>query len=104
MLAMPARCNADLFVVWCYRGRFNTLSGKKIAILGFAFKKNTGDVRGSSAQSRYNFLAVLIRRPVYCAGAASFGQTRETAAIYVAQHLLNEKAKISIYDPKVERE
>ncbi len=50
---------------------FNTIAGKKIAILGFAFKKDTGD-------------------------------TRETAAIYVSQHLLSERALISIYDPKVE--
>ncbi|XP_076272200.1 UDP-glucose 6-dehydrogenase sgl isoform X1 [Rhynchophorus ferrugineus] len=50
---------------------FNTVSGKKIGILGFAFKKNTGD-------------------------------TRESAAIYVAKTLLDEGATISIYDPKVE--
>lgn len=28
---------------------FNTVSGKKITILGFAFKKNTGDTRESPA-------------------------------------------------------
>jgi UDPglucose 6-dehydrogenase len=49
---------------------FNTVSGKKIAILGWAFKKDTND-------------------------------TRESAAIYVVDHLLNDQAKISIYDPKV---
>jgi len=27
------------------RTRFNTVSGKRIALFGFAFKKNTGDVR-----------------------------------------------------------
>jgi len=52
---------------------FNTIAGKKIAILGFAFKKDTGD-------------------------------TRETPAIYVCQHLLNERAIVSIYDPQVEHE
>jgi len=52
---------------------FNTLSGKKIALFGFAFKKNTGD-------------------------------TRETPALYVSQYLLEEKANIAIYDPKVEPE
>ena len=52
---------------------FNTIAGKKIAILGFAFKKDTGD-------------------------------TRETAALYVSQHLLNERALLSIYDPQVEEE
>ena len=49
---------------------FNTITDKKICLLGFAFKKNTGD-------------------------------TRESAAIYIAQHLLDEGANISIYDPKV---
>ncbi|SPP85189.1 blast:UDP-glucose 6-dehydrogenase [Drosophila guanche] len=52
---------------------FNTVSDKRIAILGFAFKKNTGD-------------------------------TRETAAITVCQTLLEEGAKLDIYDPKVEPE
>jgi len=49
---------------------FNTVSGKKIAFLGWAFKKDTND-------------------------------TRESAAIYVADYLLNEQAEIVIYDPKV---
>lgn len=52
---------------------FNTVSGKKIAILGWAFKKDTND-------------------------------TRESAAIYVADYLLNEQADIVIYDPKVKPE
>jgi UDPglucose 6-dehydrogenase len=52
---------------------FNTVSGKKITILGFAFKKDTGD-------------------------------TRETASVYVAKHLLSERARISIYDPQVKPE
>ena len=46
------------------------VSGKKIAILGFAFKKDTGD-------------------------------TRETPAIDVCKALMEEKAAINIYDPKV---
>ncbi|MEJ5317932.1 MAG: UDP-glucose 6-dehydrogenase [Tenuifilum sp.] len=49
---------------------FNTVSGKKIAMLGWAFKKDTND-------------------------------TRESAAIYVADHLLNDMANICVYDPKV---
>jgi len=52
---------------------FNTLAGKKIAVLGFAFKKDTGD-------------------------------TRESPAIYICQHLLEEGAGIVIYDPKVKEE
>ncbi len=49
---------------------YNTVSGKKIAFLGWAFKKDTND-------------------------------TRESAAIYVADNLLNEHASIHVYDPKV---
>ncbi|MGE4585745.1 MAG: UDP-glucose 6-dehydrogenase [Mangrovibacterium sp.] len=52
---------------------FNTVSGKKIAFLGWAFKKDTND-------------------------------TRESAAIYVAHELLQDKAEIHIYDPKVSTE
>jgi UDPglucose 6-dehydrogenase len=50
---------------------FNTVSDKKIAVLGFAFKKDTND-------------------------------TRESAAIYICQDLLEEQANLAIYDPKVE--
>ncbi|WP_099364942.1 nucleotide sugar dehydrogenase [Sphingobacterium sp. 1.A.4] len=50
---------------------YNTVNGKKIAFLGWAFKKDTND-------------------------------TRESAAIYVADHLLEEQAEIAVYDPKVQ--
>ncbi|RXJ46021.1 UDP-glucose 6-dehydrogenase [Gelidibacter gilvus] len=49
---------------------YNTISGKKIAFLGWAFKKDTND-------------------------------TRESAAIYVADQLMEEQAHIVVYDPKV---
>jgi len=49
---------------------YNTVNGKKITFLGWAFKKDTND-------------------------------TRESAAIYVADHLLNEQAAVAVYDPKV---
>ncbi|MDY0090025.1 MAG: nucleotide sugar dehydrogenase [Flavobacteriaceae bacterium] len=49
---------------------YNTVSGKKIVFLGWAFKKDTND-------------------------------TRESAAIYVADALINEQAVIAVYDPKV---
>ncbi|RXG20463.1 nucleotide sugar dehydrogenase [Leeuwenhoekiella aequorea] len=52
---------------------YNTVSGKKIAMLGWAFKKDTND-------------------------------TRESAAIYVADYLLNERAEVVVYDPKVSEE
>jgi len=59
------------FAVNIVRNLYNTVSGKKIAFLGWAFKKDTND-------------------------------TRESAAIYVADLLLNEQADIKVYDPKVE--
>ncbi len=49
---------------------YNTVADKKIAFLGWAFKKDTND-------------------------------TRESAAIYVADDLINEQANIAVYDPKV---
>jgi UDPglucose 6-dehydrogenase len=49
---------------------YNTVSGKTIAFLGWAFKKDTND-------------------------------TRESAAIYVADQLIDEQATIKVYDPKV---
>lgn len=49
---------------------FNTVTGKRIGVLGFAFKKDTND-------------------------------TRESAAIFVCKDLLEERARLSIYDPKV---
>ncbi len=49
---------------------YNTVADKKIAFLGWAFKKDTND-------------------------------TRESAAIYVADDLINEEAQLSVYDPKV---
>jgi UDPglucose 6-dehydrogenase len=55
------------------RKLYNTVSGKKIAFLGWAFKKDTND-------------------------------TRESAAIYVADLLLNEQANIKVYDPKVQEQ
>lgn len=52
---------------------YNTIADKKIAFLGWAFKKDTND-------------------------------SRESAAIYVADQLINEQANIAVYDPKVGQE
>ena len=52
---------------------YNTVSGKKIALLGWAFKKDTND-------------------------------TRESAAIYIADYLIEEQAQLVIYDPKVKED
>jgi UDPglucose 6-dehydrogenase len=52
---------------------YNTVSGKKITFLGWAFKKDTND-------------------------------TRESAAIYVANDLINEQANLALFDPKVSYE
>lgn len=52
---------------------YNTVSGKKIAFFGWAFKKDTND-------------------------------TRESAAIYIADALIEERAEVYVYDPRVSRE
>jgi UDPglucose 6-dehydrogenase len=52
---------------------FNTITSKRIAIFGFAFKKDTGD-------------------------------TRESAACYVMKELLEERASLAVFDPKVKRD
>ena len=49
---------------------YGTVAGKKIGILGWAFKKDTND-------------------------------TRESAAIYIADALIEEHANIQVFDPKV---
>ena len=54
------------------RTLYNTVSGKKIAFFGWAFKKDTND-------------------------------TRESAAIYIADNLIEERAHITVFDPKVTR-
>ena len=49
------------------KSMFNTVTGKKIALFGFAFKKDTGD-------------------------------TRETAAAFVARDLVDEQARVHVYE------
>jgi len=61
----------DRFIKRIVKCLFSTLTNKKVAILGYAYKKNTGD-------------------------------TRESAAISIVNHLIRENAEVSIYDPKVE--
>ena len=60
---------ATRFVDTMLSAMFNTVADKKIGILGFAFKSDTGD-------------------------------TRESPAIAVCKKLLDEHAKLFIYDPK----
>ncbi len=60
----------DRFAKNIVKTLYNTVSGKKIAFLGWAFKKDTND-------------------------------TRESAAIYVADKLIDEQALVHAYDPKV---
>ena len=57
------------FVQTINKAMFNTITNKRIALFGFAFKANTSD-------------------------------TRETAALYVTQKLMMEKANVVISDPK----
>jgi UDPglucose 6-dehydrogenase len=60
----------DRFTKNIIKTLYSTVSGKTIAFLGWAFKKDTND-------------------------------TRESAAIYVADSLMDEQATIKAYDPKV---
>jgi len=59
----------ERFVTNMLQAMFNTLSGKRICLFGFAFKADTGD-------------------------------TRESAALYIARRLINEQAKLVVTDPK----
>lgn len=63
----------DRFTKLMVRRMFNTITGKKIAVLGFAFKKDTGD-------------------------------TRESPAVFVCKALLEEQARVRVYDPQVKRQ
>ena len=60
----------DRFAKNIIKTLYNTVSGKNIAFLGWAFKKDTND-------------------------------TRESAAIYVADSLVDEQAIVKVFDPKV---
>ena len=60
----------DRFAKNIIKTLYNTVNGKTIAFLGWAFKKDTND-------------------------------TRESAAIYVGDLLMDEQATIKVYDPKV---
>ena len=63
----------ERFVTRLLDSMFNTVSGKRIAILGYAFKKDTNDAR-------------------------------ESPAIEICGRLLEEKANLAIYDPRVSKE
>ena len=63
----------ERFVTRLLDSMFNTVSGKRIAILGYAFKKDTNDAR-------------------------------ESPAIGICTRLLEEKANLAIYDPRVTKQ
>ncbi len=46
------------------RRMFNTVTGKKIAVLGFAFKKDTGDTRETPAVRQYTRQIYFIAFPL----------------------------------------
>ena len=62
----------ERFVTRLLDSMFNTVSSKRIAILGYAFKKDTNDAR-------------------------------ESPAIGICGRLLEEKANLAIYDPRVSK-
>ena len=63
----------ERFVTRLLDSMFNTVSGKRLAILGYAFKKDTNDAR-------------------------------ESPAIGICRRLLEEKANLAVYDPRVSQE
>ena len=63
----------ERFVTRLLDSMFNTVSGKRLAILGYAFKKDTNDAR-------------------------------ESPAIGICRRLLEEKANLAIYDPRVTKQ
>ena len=63
----------ERFVTRLLDSMFNTVSGKRLAILGYAFKKDTNDAR-------------------------------ESPAIGICRRLLEEKANLAIYDPRVTKD
>jgi UDPglucose 6-dehydrogenase len=63
----------ERFVTRLLDSMFNTVSGKRLAILGYAFKKDTNDAR-------------------------------ESPAIGICRRLLEEKANLAIYDPRVSKD
>lgn len=96
----------DRFVKRMISSMFNTIRNKDIALLGFAFKKDTGAhpcpsdtplacmhvgcEHGLRGRTRPH------RQAERCAG-----DTRETPAIDVCKGLMEEGAKLRIYDPQV---
>jgi len=68
----------DRFAKRIVEALFNTVTGKQIAVFGFSFKKDTGRI--------------------------AKGDTRESAAIYICQRLLEEGARLAVYDPVVTKE
>ena len=118
------------FVERMIEAMFNTISGKKIAVLGFAFKKvRTSCLAamngrlpppGSASTCQHDDAAsvtVQWRAPASLPKAAGghemdvltsqrrlvqdTGDTRETPAIDVCKGLMADNARINIYDPKV---
>lgn len=71
---------------------FNTITTKKIAILGFAFKKNTGDT--VSWNVRTGSRTIILKFNILVS-------QRESAAITLCKYFRQERAQVSIYDPKV---
>jgi len=72
---------------------FDNLVRKNICILGFSFKKDTGDIRfvllyhHHHHQSAFSLIGFCLWRS-------------ESAAIDVAQFLIKEGANVFVYDPK----
>ena len=102
---------------------FNTVTGKKIAIFGFAFKKDTGDTRETvRCVTGCACMHACMDMPERTSGAAgpthpfrpsihssihlttttyTYKYIRTQASVFVCRNLLEERAHLFVYDPKV---
>nr|CDS34609.1 UDP glucose 6 dehydrogenase [Hymenolepis microstoma]CDS34614.2 UDP glucose 6 dehydrogenase [Hymenolepis microstoma] len=82
------------------RSMFNNLRGKRIAIFGFAFKKNTGDTRIDS----FSMVTHISGNLAIFDLAVVHDDQWESPAIRICSILLSEYAHLAVFDPQVSDE
>ena len=104
------------FVERVISAMFNTISQKKIAVYGFAFKKVGGrggeegavlwwqDLACAQTALRTSCSSARMCQPasLRCGALQDTGDTRETPAIDVCRGLMADGARVCVYDPQVE--
>ena len=76
---------------------FNTVSGKKICMFGFAFKKDTADTRETSSMYPHSTTLSLRLALTMCKHSISHVKTCR----YIARELLDERCELCVHDPQV---